>query len=225
MFVKRGIICTRISDFELSFSECIGPELTISKSRWLCFSIYRPPDLGNLSIFFEELSESLSKAFLKYQNIIIMGVFNIDLKIRGFGFNKLDQFCDLFNLTNLIKTETCFTKSHKSLIDLFLTKKPLSFQKTHVTETGLSDYHKLISTFFKSHFTRLRPKVITYRNYKKFDENVFLNDLQKLEIKVDEENSESSYSLISNKFLEVVNKHAPSKKNFLRGNHSPFVTK
>ena len=89
--------------------------------------------------------------------------------------------------------------SHKSLIDLFLTNKPLSFQKTHVTETGLSDYHKLMSSFFKSYFTRLRLKVITYRNYKKFDENVFLNDLQKLEIKLDEENSESSYSLISNK--------------------------
>ena len=132
------------------------------------FSIPRPPDPGNLSIFFEELSESLSKAILKYQNIIIMGDFNTDLKIKGFDFNKLDQFCNLFNLTNLIKTE-----SYKSLIDLFLTNKPLSFQKTHVTETGLSDYHKLISTFFKSHFTRLRPKVITYRNYKKFDENVF----------------------------------------------------
>ena len=72
-----------------------------------------------------------------------------------------------------------------------------------------------MSSFFKSYFTRLRLKVITYRNYKKFDENVFLNDLQKLEIKLDEENSESSYSLISNKFLEVVNKDA----------FSPFVTK
>ena len=78
----------------------------------------------------------------------------------------------------------------------------------------MSDYHKLISTFFKSHLTRLIPKVITYTNYKKFDENVFLNDLQKLEIKLDEENSESSYSLISNKFLKVVNKHAPLKKKF-----------
>ena len=149
VFVRRGIICKRISDFELSFSECICSELTISKSRWLCFSIYRPPDRGNLSIFFEELSESLSnKAIVKYQNIIAMGDFNIDLKIKGFGFNKLDQFWDLFNLTNLIKTETCFTNSHKSLIDLFLTNKPLSIQKTHVTERGLSDYHKLISTFF-----------------------------------------------------------------------------
>ena len=76
-----------------------------------------------------------------------MGDFNIDLKIKGFGFNKLDQFCNLFNLTNLIKTDTCFPKSHKSLIDLFSTNKPLSFRKTHVSETGLSDYHKLISIF------------------------------------------------------------------------------
>ena len=129
------------------------------------------------------------------------------------------------NLTNLIKTETCFTKSNESLIDLFLTNKLLSFQKTRVTETGLSDYHNLISTFFKSHFIRLRPRVITYRHYKKFDENVFLNDLRKLEIKLDEQNSESSYSLSSNKFLEVLKKHAPLKKKVLKGNHSPFVSK
>ena len=76
-----------------------------------------------------------------------MGDFNLDLKIKGVDFNKLYQFCDLFNITNLTKTKTCFTKSHKSLIDLLLTNMPSSFQKTHVTETGLSDYHKLISTF------------------------------------------------------------------------------
>ena len=38
-------------------------------------------------------------------------------------------------------------------------------------------------------------------------------------------NSESSYSLIPNEFLEVVNKHAPLKKKILGGNHSLFVTK
>ena len=103
MFVRRGIICKRVSDVQLSFSECICSEFTITNSRWLCFSIYRPPDPDNRSIFFEELSELLSKAILKYQNIIIMGDFNIDLKIKGFAFNKRYQFCDLFNLTNSIK--------------------------------------------------------------------------------------------------------------------------
>ena len=50
---------------------------------------------------------------------------------------------DTFNLMNLIKSETCYTKNHKSLIDLFFTNKPFAFQKTHVTEIGLSDYHNL----------------------------------------------------------------------------------
>ena len=76
-FARRGIICRGISDFELNFSECICSELTISKNRWLCFSIYRPPDSSNLPILIEQTSVSLSKAILIYQNII-MGDFNID---------------------------------------------------------------------------------------------------------------------------------------------------
>ena len=103
-----------------------------------------------------------------------MADFNIDFKNRGAGFDKLSQMYDTFNLTNLIKSETWFTKNHKSLIDLIFTNKPLSFQKTHVTKTGLSDYYKLISTFFKSLFSKGRPKVIKYKNYKNFDKIIFL---------------------------------------------------
>ena len=92
--------------------------------------------------------------------------------------DKLDTFCDLFNLTNLVHSETCLMKNHKSTIDSFLTNKPKSFFKTHTTETGRGDYHKLISTFFKSKAPKLKPKAIFYRNYKKFDEKSFLHDLQ-----------------------------------------------
>ena len=72
-----------------------------------------------------------------------------------------------------------------------------------------------LSAFSKSHFCKTtRPKTITFRNYKRFDENIFFNDLHKLNITLDEEISEKvdeeiSYSLISNKVLEVVNKQAP----------------
>ena len=65
------------------------------------------------------------------------GTFNIDVTNRGVEFDKLDEFCDLFNLTDLI-TSTCFTKMRKSTIDLILTNKEGCFQKTKVTETGLS---------------------------------------------------------------------------------------
>ena len=70
--------------------------------------------------------------------------FNIDAKLKGNGYRNLEEFCDM-----LADTETCVTNSHKSTIGLILTNKPSSFHKTMVTKTGLSDFRKLFSTFFK----------------------------------------------------------------------------
>ena len=46
-----------------------------------------------------------------------------------------------------------------------LTNKPRSFHFTSVTETGLSDYHRLITTFMKPHFSRFKPEIIHYRSF------------------------------------------------------------
>ena len=73
-----------------------------------------------------------------------MGDFNIDIKKENsIAYDKLEEFCDTFNLTNLVKSETCFMNNHKSTIDLILTNKPRSFQITNVTEIGVSDCHNL----------------------------------------------------------------------------------
>ena len=161
-FVRQGFICKRLKKYEPNYSECICSELTISKKKWICFSIYRPPSTGNIKTFFEEMNEVISKALCKYENLIVMGDFNIDIKSSNSDKDKLENFCDLFNLTNLVHSETCFMKNRKSIIDLILTNKPLHFQKTHVVETGLSDYHKMISTFFKACSSKLKTKVIYY---------------------------------------------------------------
>ena len=137
--------------------------------------IYRPPNFDNLDTFFKEIRNFLSKA---NKNFIIIGDFNIDIITAGMDVDKLDEFCNPFGLANLIKTETCCTKNHKSTIELFLTNRPLSFQKSRTTKSGISNYHKLISTFFKSHYTCLKPKIIYYRNYKNFNGELFLKDLE-----------------------------------------------
>ena len=44
-----------------------------------------------------------------------MDDFNIDLnKTDCIGFGKLEEFCDNFNLTNIVKSNTCFTKNNKN---------------------------------------------------------------------------------------------------------------
>ena len=91
----------------------------------------------------------------------VMGDFNIDLnKTDCIGFGKLEEFCDNFNLTNTVKRNTCFTKNNKSKTDLLLTNKAMSFQLTNTTETGVSDCHKLISSFMKSYISHLKAKTI-----------------------------------------------------------------
>ena len=47
---------------------------------------------------------------------------------------------------NLITFPTCFTKTDKSTIDLFLTNKEDCLKKTKVTEIGLIDCHGPINT-------------------------------------------------------------------------------
>lgn len=63
-----------------------------------------------------------------------MGDFNKDVNTAGVEVDKLDVFGNIFNLTNLIKIETCCTESKKSTVDLFVTNRPLSFQKTRAIE-------------------------------------------------------------------------------------------
>ena len=83
----------------------------------------------------------------------------------------------------------------------------------------------MIITFFKLHFYRLRPKVITHRNYKKFHEERFLNDLKETNIVMKEKDPKQIYQSLTKNILTVVNKHAPLRKKIVRGIQSPFMTK
>ena len=103
-FVRKGIITKKIKEYETKVSENIASEFTISKKKWFCLSVYRPPTSTNLEIFFEELTNFLSKAVNKYGNLVVMGDFNIKLnKTDCIGFGKLEEFCDNFNLANIVK--------------------------------------------------------------------------------------------------------------------------
>ena len=88
--------------------------------------------MGNIKKFFEEMDEVISKTLCKYEKRIVMGDFNTDIKSSNSDKDKLENFCHLFNLANLVNSETCFMKNSKSIIDLILTNRTLYFQKTYV---------------------------------------------------------------------------------------------
>ena len=72
----------------------------------------------------------------------------------------------------------------------------------------------------KMPFKKHSPIERHYRDYEYFDRTKFKNNLnEKLSAGI------CNYQSFETTFIEVLNKHAPLRKKFLRGNHAPYITK
>ena len=87
---------------------------------------------------------------------------------------------------------------------------------------GLNNYHRLITTLIKSHFSRLKPKIIHYRNFKRFDEQKFIADVKNADFFFKSDDPNENYLALANAFSLIVEKFAPLKKN---SDHALFITK
>ena len=133
----------------------------------------------------------------------------------------LSQFLYESYVKKIVKENTCFKNAlSPSCIDLFITNSPLTFQNTIAISSGLSDSHKMVITVMKMLFKKHSPKERHCRDYKYFHQTKFKNNLN-------EKLSEciSNYESFWTTFIEVLNKHAPLRKKFLRANHAPHITK
>ena len=75
-------------------------ELNIRKEKWMFMCIYKPP---NNQIFLDNSSSIADHYSSIYDNYIFLGDFNMEP-----NFPTLRSFMQLFNLFNLIETNTCF---------------------------------------------------------------------------------------------------------------------
>ena len=146
------------------------------------------------------------------------------------NFYDVNEFCDIFSLTNLIKQTTCLTPTAKypSLMDIILTNRPRSFKNSVAIETGLSGHHKMVVTVLKCHFVRIQPKTIHYRDYHQFSPDAFIADLIQRNVNplpVSTLDPNKAYAEFCDTFKTILDKHAPLKSKVLRGNHAPFITK
>ena len=110
---------------------------------------------------------------MRSDNLIIIGDFNLDE-----DNDSISNFMNLYGLGNLIKVPTCFKLVKAHCIDLILTNNVKRFKDARSVETGLSDFHSMIVTVVKSSFIKIGRRIITYRDYRKFDPLRFKEDLR-----------------------------------------------
>ena len=137
---------------------------------------------------------------------------------------NISNFRESYNLKNIVKTPTCFKSDRPRSIDLILTNRISNFQNTVWIETGLSDFHCMIATVVKGSFIKRGPKIINYRDYRKFDIDSFRKDLKDRLIRQSQQ-ALISYDIFDAIVLSVLNKHAPVKQKSVRANEGPFMTK
>ena len=198
--------------------ECVFVEINLFKKKWLIGGTYNPcrssitKHLGILKICIDKFTHV-------YDNLIIMGDFNSDP-----SDNELQEFCNLYNMKNLVNEPTCYKNyNNPTCIDLILTNRPRSFQNTTTLETGISDFHKMTITVLKTSYKKQPPKIIYYRDYKKYSQNNFHRELYEVL------SQQNLYIITNDEFvnisLKILDKHAPLKQKYLRANQGPFMTK
>ena len=151
VYVKSSIPSHCLCYEELLISmQAIPFEINLTKEKWLVISIYRPPS-QNSEYFLNSLTKIINYFANTYENHLILGDFNLEPTDSA-----LMGFLDSNNLTNLIKTNTCF-KGKGSCIDLILSNRESSFKFTSTYETGISDHHHTVYTMLKSYFQNTEP--------------------------------------------------------------------
>lgn len=89
--------------------------------------------------------------------------------------------------------------------------------KPHTNQ--LWDFHEMIVAAIKLKFKKISLKEILYREYKNFNQDQLWNDRR-----TNLNKNISDYDSFEKIFIEVLDKHKPIKRKFLKDNNVPYLT-
>jgi hypothetical protein len=164
---------------------------------------------------------------VKYDNLLILGDLNYDL-LSDQKSIPLTNVCDICDLENIVKCATCFTRgADPTLIDVILTNRKSLLQNVMNFGCGLSDVHNLIAVQIKDNIPSLKNPYKTYRSYKQFNYEAFIQDLDnaKLDEQIINDNKDihKTYETFESSFLDVVSKDIPLKKRKITQHPAPYM--
>ena len=144
-----------------------------------------------------------------------MGDFNVESNDA-----TTKNFCQIYGCKNIVKDKTCFKNPiNPTCIDLIITYVPKSFQECVVIKTGLSDFDEMGLTVMKVFYNKQKPKIVQYRKYKGFSNEAFMHELESALARF----SQISFGTFKSTVDNILQKHAPIKKRYVRANQASFI--
>ena len=222
VYVRNGINAKRREDLEINNLSCIWLEISQNKGKsFLIGNMYRPPDSKiEYCDRFEDMIEHVSE---EGKEIILLGDFNKNLSVDNLDREWQNLTLSL-GLTQLISQPTRVTPNSKTLIDHIYTSHEENIASVSVSKQTISDHYAVFGNRKQNHVVhKYSHQTITYRSFKHFDQQEFINDLSQIpwEILDSFDDVSECVQVWNLLFLEVVNKYAPLKQHRVKKGHQP----
>ena len=189
-------------------------------------TFYRPPDFDPYK-FIEALSNSFTNLDTTKSDIVIMRDFNVDFSSKK--GSKLQQsfksFLLSYDLHQIIEKATRVTEYSETLIDFICVSNKHRVVQWDVDDSHLSD-HSIVVCVLKGGVPKTPSRTFEYRSYRKYNKEQFCSDLKEMPW-----NEIDTFGCIDEApthweslFNRVADKHAPIKKQRVKGFKTPWVT-
>ena len=176
--------------FDRFFDSCSGIFVTLNQTKQLYLAM--------------ELFSSRSN------NMIIVGDLNCDFNSTSPCLTRLGEIMNLFNLNQIVSEATRTTSNSSSLIDVILTNNLTIHSDCRVIPCAISD-HDFIYTSLKFKIARQSHVEKSFRNFKNFDCQDFLSDLDEVNWSIleDVNDPEIAWNIWYYLFNSICDKHVP----------------
>ena len=225
-YVRSDIPHRRRHDIESKVVLNQGTEMLViemqiyRQEKWFLNVLYKPPKVkdGPFKRCFTDLCNALIK---ESPHWLFIGDTNFNMLTK----NILSELCDIYSLRNVIPGPTCHKGDIPTALDVMLLAEPLRFKNPLNVMCSLSDFHNLTCVVTKLQRPPIPPRKIYYRSYRKFEERIFINDLDCIPTSVcdvfdDPDDKLWCYTkLVSN----VVDSNAPIKCKVVKKPSVPFM--
>ena len=139
--------------------------------------------------------------------------------------NELKDLCISLDIHNLVSTPTFYKSNSGTLVDVCLVSKPFRFKTTLNQDCCLSDFQNFICVTTKLSLSKRQPRIIQYRSYKNFVEELFVIDLCILSQTMMHysHNDDVCVETLITYSCGIIDKHAPMKTKKVCQNNVPYI--
>lgn len=185
-------------------------------------TIYRPP-AGNLQLCIDQLDTVLSTILPTVDDVICIGDVNVNLLNLN---NPITDTFNAYNFSQLINEPTRITNITSSLLDPVFVTNPEKICKSGLINCDMISDHHLVFCDLVLMKSKSISKIIKFRDFKNFNNDSFLQDLNNLpwHTIIESNDIDNKVVLFNDLIINLFNIHAPIRVVKATKSKAPWLT-